>query len=134
MTFYLMHITPDREGRVLSFPSSPSLIDLRNLIDGGWLEAIMLMSRDLPALQRDTVMVDMLVDEDGKSKDLPLNQTASRIVRELRGIEHAIVGNAIITAHDDAGDWASLTPPIILDVIAASGIVFTHEEVSHVVA
>lgn len=134
MTFYLMHITPDREGRVLSYPSSPSLTDLRSLIDGGWLEAITLMSRDLPALRRDTVIVDMLVDEDGKSKDLPLNQVASRIVRELRGIEHAIVGNAIITASDDAGEWASLTPPILLDVIAASGIVFTHEEVSHVVA
>jgi hypothetical protein len=80
----------------------PTDEELRKHINNGWLEQV-------PALVRHgTQLCIAYVDEEGLLKDLPFNETASRLIRSV----HKIVGTMIVvvpTSSASQGDKAK--PP-----------------------
>ena len=71
---------------------SPSLSDAQKFV-GGWVECVHLDTGTL------------IVDEEGKLKDKPVNEVASKMYADKYGDEDIIVGDAIYVPNGIVSDW-----------------------------
>lgn len=54
--------------------------------------------------------VEIVINEEGKIFDLPLNDYGTRLLRKAYSTDDYIVGDIVVTAGvDDEGDWVGLT-------------------------
>ena len=71
---------------------SPSLSDAQKFV-GGWVEVVQV---------NDGVLI---IDEEGKLKDKPVNEVASKMYADKYGDEDIIVGDAIYIPNGIVSDW-----------------------------
>ena len=71
---------------------SPSLSDAQKFV-GGYVEVVQV---------NDGILI---VDEEGKLKDKPVNQVASKMYADKYGDEDIIVGDAIYIPHKIPSEW-----------------------------
>ncbi len=71
---------------------SPSLSDAQKFV-GGWVEVVQV---------NDGVLI---IDEEGKLKDKPVNEVASKMYADKYGDEDIIVGDAIYIPNGVVSDW-----------------------------
>jgi len=71
---------------------SPSLSDAQKFV-GGWVEVVQV---------NDGVLI---IDEEGKLKDKPVNEVASKMYADKYGDEDIIVGDAIYVPNGIVSDW-----------------------------
>ena len=71
---------------------SPSLSDAQKFV-GGYVEVVQV---------NDGILI---VDEEGKLKDKPVNQVASKMYADKYGDEDIIVGDAIYVPNGIVSDW-----------------------------
>ena len=71
---------------------SPSLSDAQKFV-GGWVEVVQV---------NDGVLI---IDEEGKLKDKPVNEVASKMYADKYGDEDIIVGDAIYVPNGVVSDW-----------------------------
>ena len=84
------HMTTLKE--IQSKEDSPSLSDAQKFV-GGWVECVHLDTGTL------------IVDEEGKLKDKPVNEVASKMYADKYGDEDIIVGDAIFIPNGIPSDW-----------------------------
>ena len=70
----------------------PSLSEAQKFV-GGWVEVVQV---------NDGVLI---IDEEGKLKDKPVNQVASKMYADKYGDEDIIVGDAIYIPHKIPSEW-----------------------------
>ena len=70
----------------------PSLSDAQKFV-GGWVEVVQV---------NDGVLI---IDEEGKLKDKPVNEVASKMYADKYGDEDIIVGDAIYVPNGIVSDW-----------------------------
>jgi len=70
----------------------PSLSEAQKFV-GGWVECVQV---------NDGVLI---IDEEGKLKDKPVNQVASKMYADKYGDEDIIVGDAIYIPHKIPSEW-----------------------------
>ena len=70
----------------------PSLSDAQKFV-GGWVEVVQV---------NDGVLI---IDEEGKLKDKPVNEVASKMYADKYGDEDIIVGDAIYIPNGVVSDW-----------------------------
>ena len=73
---------------------SPSLSEAQKFV-GGWVEVVQV---------NDGVLI---IDEEGKLKDKPVNEVASKMYADKYGDEDIIVGDAIYIPKDIPSEWHS---------------------------
>ena len=83
-------MTPLKE--IQSKEDSPSLSDAQKFV-GGWVECVHLDTGTL------------IVDEEGKLKDKPVNEVASKMYADKYGDADIIVGDAIFIPNGIQSDW-----------------------------
>ena len=71
---------------------SPSLSDAQKFV-GGWVEVVQV---------NDGVLI---IDEEGKLKDKPVNEVASKMYADKYGDADIIVGDAIYIPHKIPSEW-----------------------------
>ena len=71
---------------------SPSLSDAQKFV-GGWVEVVQV---------NDGILI---IDEEGKLKDKPVNEVASKMYADKYGDEDIIVGDAIYIPHKIPSEW-----------------------------
>ena len=71
---------------------SPSLSDAQKFV-GGYVEVVQV---------NDGILI---IDEEGKLKDKPVNQVASKMYADKYGDEDIIVGDAIYIPHKIPSEW-----------------------------
>ena len=71
---------------------SPSLSEAQKFV-GGWVEVVQV---------NDGVLI---IDEEGKLKDKPVNEVASKMYADKYGDEDIIVGDAIYVPNGIVSDW-----------------------------
>ena len=71
---------------------SPTLSDAQKFV-GGWVELVKV---------KDGIL---LIDEEGKLKDKPINADASKLYFDTYGDQDIIVGNAIYIPNDVPSEW-----------------------------
>ena len=71
---------------------SPSLSDAQKFV-GGWVEVVQV---------NDGVLI---IDEEGKLKDKPINNASSKLYADKHGDEDIIVGDAIYIPNGIVSDW-----------------------------
>ena len=71
---------------------SPSLSDAQKFV-GGWVEVVQV---------NDGILI---IDEEGKLKDKPVNEVASKMYADKYGDEDIIVGDAIFIPNGIQSDW-----------------------------
>ena len=84
------HMTTVKE--IQSKNDDPSLSDAQKFV-GGWVEVVQV---------NDGILI---VDEEGKLKDKPVNQVASKMYADKYGDEDIIVGDAIYIPNGIVSDW-----------------------------
>ena len=84
------HMTTVKE--IQSKEDSPSLSEAQKFV-GGWVEVVQV---------NDGVLI---IDEEGKLKDKPVNQVASKMYADKYGDEDIIVGDAIYIPHKIPSEW-----------------------------
>jgi len=84
------HMTTLKE--IQSKEDSPSLSDAQKFV-GGWVECVHLDTGTL------------IVDEEGKLKDKPVNEVASKMYADKYGDADIIVGDAIFIPNGIQSDW-----------------------------
>jgi hypothetical protein len=77
---------------IQSKEDSPSLSDAQKFV-GGWVEVVQV---------NDGVLI---IDEEGKLKDKPVNEVASKMYADKYGDEDIIVGDAIYVPNGIVSDW-----------------------------
>ena len=77
---------------IQSKEDSPSLSDAQKFV-GGWVEVVQV---------NDGVLI---IDEEGKLKDKPVNEVASKMYADKYGDEDIIVGDAIYVPNGIQSDW-----------------------------
>ena len=77
---------------IQSKEDSPSLSDAQKFV-GGWVEVVQV---------NDGVLI---IDEEGKLKDKPVNEVASKMYADKYGDEDIIVGDAIYIPNGIVSDW-----------------------------
>ena len=77
---------------IQSKEDSPSLSDAQKFV-GGWVEVVQV---------NDGVLI---IDEEGKLKDKPVNEVASKMYADKYGDEYIIVGDAIYIPNGVVSDW-----------------------------
>ena len=77
---------------IQSKEDSPSLSDAQKFV-GGWVEVVQV---------NDGVLI---IDEEGKLKDKPVNEVASKMYADKYGDEDIIVGDAIYIPNGVVSDW-----------------------------
>ena len=77
---------------IQSKEDSPSLSEAQKFV-GGWVEVVQV---------NDGVLI---IDEEGKLKDKPVNQVASKMYADKYGDEDIIVGDAIYIPHKIPSEW-----------------------------
>ena len=70
----------------------PSLSDAQKFV-GGWVEVVQV---------NDGILI---IDEEGKLKDKPVNEVASKMYADKYGDEDIIVGDAIYIPNGVVSDW-----------------------------
>ena len=70
----------------------PSLSDAQKFV-GGWVEVVQV---------NDGILI---IDEEGKLKDKPVNEVASKMYADKYGDEDIIVGDAIYVPNGVVSDW-----------------------------
>ena len=70
----------------------PSLADAQKFV-GGWVEVVQV---------NDGILI---IDEEGKLKDKPVNEVASKMYADKYGDEDIIVGDAIFIPNGIQSDW-----------------------------
>ena len=70
----------------------PSLSDAQKFV-GGWVEVVQV---------NDGILI---IDEEGKLKDKPVNEVASKMYADKYGDEDIIVGDAIYVPNGIVSDW-----------------------------
>ena len=70
----------------------PSLSDAQKFV-GGWVEVVQV---------NDGILI---IDEEGKLKDKPVNEVASKMYADKYGDEDIIVGDAIYIPHKIPSEW-----------------------------
>ena len=73
---------------------SPSLSEAQKFV-GGWVEVVQV---------NDGILI---IDEEGKLKDKPVNEVASKMYADKYGDEDIIVGDAIYIPKDIPSEWHS---------------------------
>ena len=73
---------------------SPSLSDAKKFV-GGWVEVVQV---------NDGILI---IDEEGKLKDKPVNEVASKMYADKYGDEDIIVGDAIYIPNKIPSEWHS---------------------------
>jgi len=71
---------------------NPSLSDAQEFV-GGWVELVKV---------KDGIL---LIDEEGKLKDKPVNELASKLYFDTYGDQDIIVGDAIYIPNDVPSEW-----------------------------
>ena len=71
---------------------SPSLSDAQKFV-GGWVEVVQV---------NDGILI---IDEEGKLKDKPVNQVASKMYADKYGDADIVVGDAIYIPHKIPSEW-----------------------------
>ena len=71
---------------------NPSLSDTQKFV-GGWVELVKV---------KDGIL---LIDEEGKLKDKPVNELASKLYFDTYGDQDIIVGDAIYIPNDVPSEW-----------------------------
>jgi len=71
---------------------SPSLSEAQKFV-GGWVEVVQV---------NDGILI---IDEEGKLKDKPVNEVASKMYADKYGDEDIIVGDAIYIPNGVVSDW-----------------------------
>jgi len=71
---------------------SPSLADAQKFV-GGWVEVVQV---------NDGILI---IDEEGKLKDKPVNEVASKMYADKYGDADIIVGDAIYIPHKIPSEW-----------------------------
>ena len=84
------HMTTVKE--IQSKEDSPSLSEAQQFV-GGWVEVVQV---------NDGVLI---IDEEGKLKDKPVNEVASKMYADKYGDEDIIVGDAIYIPNGVVSDW-----------------------------
>ena len=84
------HMTTVKE--IQSKEDSPSLSEAQKFV-GGWVEVVQV---------NDGILI---IDEEGKLKDKPVNQVASKMYADKYGDEDIIVGDAIYIPHKIPSEW-----------------------------
>jgi len=77
---------------IQSKEDSPSLSEAQKFV-GGWVEVVQV---------NDGVLI---IDEEGKLKDKPVNEVASKMYADKYGDEDIIVGDAIYIPNGVVSDW-----------------------------
>ena len=77
---------------IQSKKDDPSLSDAQKFV-GGWVEVVQV---------NDGVLI---IDEEGKLKDKPVNEVASKMYADKYGDEDIIVGDAIYVPNGIVSDW-----------------------------
>jgi len=77
---------------IQSKEDSPSLSDAQKFV-GGWVEVVQV---------NDGILI---IDEEGKLKDKPVNEVASKMYADKYGDEDIIVGDAIFIPNGIQSDW-----------------------------
>jgi len=77
---------------IQSKEDSPSLSDAQKFV-GGWVEVVQV---------NDGILI---IDEEGKLKDKPVNEVASKMYADKYGNEDIIVGDAIFIPNGIQSDW-----------------------------
>ena len=77
---------------IQSKEDSPSLSEAQKFV-GGWVEVVQV---------NDGILI---IDEEGKLKDKPVNQVASKMYADKYGDEDIIVGDAIYVPNGIVSDW-----------------------------
>ena len=77
---------------IQSKEDSPSLSEAQKFV-GGWVEVVQV---------NDGILI---IDEEGKLKDKPVNQVASKMYADKYGDEDIIVGDAIYIPHKIPSEW-----------------------------
>ena len=77
---------------IQSKEDSPSLSEAQKFV-GGWVEVVQV---------NDGVLI---IDEEGKLKDKPVNEVASKMYADKYGDEDIIVGDAIFIPNGIQSDW-----------------------------
>ena len=77
---------------IQSKEDSPSLSEAQKFV-GGWVEVVQV---------NDGVLI---IDEEGKLKDKPVNEVASKMYADKYGDEDIIVGDAIYIPNGIVSDW-----------------------------
>ena len=77
---------------IQSKEDSPSLSEAQKFV-GGWVEVVQV---------NDGVLI---IDEEGKLKDKPVNEVASKMYADKYGDEDIIVGDAIYIPHKIPSEW-----------------------------
>jgi hypothetical protein len=78
--------------KIQSKEDSPSLSEAQKFV-GGWVECVQV---------NDGVLI---IDEEGKLKDKPVNEVASKMYADKYGDEDIIVGDAIYIPHKIPSEW-----------------------------
>ena len=84
------HMTTVKE--IQSKEDSPSLSEAQKFV-GGWVEVVQV---------NDGILI---IDEEGKLKDKPVNEVASKMYADKYGDEDIIVGDAIYVPNGIVSDW-----------------------------
>ena len=84
------HMTTVKE--IQSKEDSPSLSEAQKFV-GGWVEVVQV---------NDGILI---IDEEGKLKDKPVNEVASKMYADKYGDEDIIVGDAIYIPHKIPSEW-----------------------------
>ena len=79
---------------IQSKEDSPSLSEAQKFV-GGWVEVVQV---------NDGILI---IDEEGKLKDKPVNEVASKMYADKYGDEDIIVGDAIYIPKDIPSEWHS---------------------------
>ena len=77
---------------IQSKEDSPSLSEAQKFV-GGWVEVVQV---------NDGVLI---IDEEGKLKDKPINNASSKLYADKYGDEDIIVGDAIYVPNGIVSDW-----------------------------
>ena len=77
---------------IQSKEDSPSLSDAQKFV-GGWVEVVQV---------NDGILI---IDEEGKLKDKPVNEVASKMYADKYGDADIIVGDAIYIPHKIPSEW-----------------------------
>ena len=83
-------MTPVKE--IKSKNDDPSLADAQKFV-GGWVEVVQV---------NDGILI---IDEEGKLKDKPVNEVASKMYADKYGDADIIVGDAIYIPHKIPSEW-----------------------------
>ena len=73
---------------------NPSLSDAQKFV-GGWVEVVQV---------NDGILI---VDEEGKMKNKPINEVASKMYEDKYGASDIVVGDAIYIPHKISSEWHS---------------------------